>query len=382
MTRFIESIQIQNLLSFGPDTEPLELGDLNVLIGPNGSGKSNFLDIIYLLRSLTHNFKDGILNLGGYASIRRTNSEFSTPSIQAVFEFPLDFVPKISYSFSFFSTGFSSPFVMSEVLSSQSGEVYSYINNSAEYIDESGKVENLDYLDFSDSVFTQLKDRARFRDITYLSYYLSRISIYSKWVFGRNSAIRSPQRTDLRNDILDEDSFSNLGLVLNKLSSNLSVKNQIRDSITKIYDGAKDIHFPIEGGTILMSLEESGSYIPASRLSDGTLRYLTLLAILLAPDPPPVICIEEPELGLHPDLISTVAELLVSASKRTQVIVTTHSALLIDALSTTPESILVCEKRDGATEIKRLDERILKGWVKDYGLGELWTSGQIGGNRW
>jgi predicted ATPase len=75
------------------------------------------------------------------------------------------------------------------------------------------------------------------------------------------------------------------------------------------------------------------SPIPATRLSDGTLRFLAMAALLLMPAPPPLICIEEPELGLHPDALSLVAELLVSASARTQLIVTTHSDALVSALT-------------------------------------------------
>ena len=92
--------------------------------------------------------------------------------------------------------------------------------------------------------------------------------------------------------------------------------------------------------------------------------------------------IEEPELGLHPDLLPTVADLLVSASERSQLVVTTHSDALVDALTDTPESVIVCEKHDGQTEMGRLDKADLAKWLKDYTLGNLWSSGQIGGNRW
>jgi predicted ATPase len=74
---------------------------------------------------------------------------------------------------------------------------------------------------------------------------------------------------------------------------------------------------------------------------------LCLLAILCDPEPPPLVCIEEPELGLHPDILPKLADLLVSASERTQLIVTTHSSLLVDAMTDRPESIVVCEKHQG-----------------------------------
>jgi predicted ATPase len=131
-------------------------------------------------------------------------------------------------------------------------------------------------------------------------------------------------------------------------------------------------------------LEEKylNSAIPLARLSDGTVRWLSLLSILLNPDPPPLVCIEEPELGFHPDMIQELAKLLVGASQRSQVIVTTHSDKLLEFLSEQPESVIVCEKHSGATCMQRLDKEQLAGWLDRYSLGELWRKGEIGGNRW
>jgi predicted ATPase len=87
-------------------------------------------------------------------------------------------------------------------------------------------------------------------------------------------------------------------------------------SLAKLYEGAEDVQFSIDGGNVLLFLEEKGGReIPATRLSDGTLRYLCLLAILLHPDPPPLVAIEEPELGLHPDLLPHVDGNADSAGK-------------------------------------------------------------------
>lgn len=100
------------------------------------------------------------------------------------------------------------------------------------------------------------------------------------------------------------------------------------------------------------------------------------------PEPPPLIAIEEPELGLHPDIQGQLANLLLEASERTQLVVTTHSDILVDALTESPETIVVCEKNDGCTRLERLDSEKLKPWLAKYRLGELWTGGEIGGTRW
>lgn len=120
--------------------------------------------------------------------------------------------------------------------------------------------------------------------------------------------------------------------------------------------------------------------VPATRLSDGTLRFLGLLAFLLAPVPPPLVCIEEPELGLHPDATSIVADLLVEASQRTQLIVTTHSDALVSALTEHAESVLVCDHNGEGTTLNRVESDKLKFWMQKFRLGEIWRIGKLGGN--
>jgi predicted ATPase len=95
-----------------------------------------------------------------------------------------------------------------------------------------------------------------------------------------------------------------------------------------------------------------------------------------------LVCLEEPELGLHPDLIGKLADLLIDASHRMQLIVTTHSDILVDGLTKVPEAVVVCEKHGGSTTMTRRTSGDLAIWLKDYGLGQLWLRGEIGGNRW
>jgi len=105
----------------------------------------------------------------------------------------------------------------------------------------------------------------------------------------------------------------------------------------------------IEGGTVRLFLREGSIRVPATCLSDGTLRYLGLLAILCHPTPLPLLCIEAPELGLHPDILPPLSDLLREASERCQLVITTHSDVLVDALTDTPDAVTVCEKHGGQT---------------------------------
>ena len=187
-----------------------------------------------------------------------------------------------------------------------------------------------------------------------------------------------------RNDIL-EDGADNLILVLSNILPR--IEDRFVDALRQLYEGVDGIYATVRDGNLLLSLKESGGrLITTARLSDGTLRYMTLLSILLHPDPPPLVAIDEPELGLHPDLIPEIAELLVEASGRMQLVVTTHSRMLVDALTEHPSSVVVCTKENGESQFERLDEAHLKQWLESYGasatLGDLWSSGDIGGNRW
>jgi predicted ATPase len=160
---------------------------------------------------------------------------------------------------------------------------------------------------------------------------------------------------------------SNLGLILNDLQNRRETKRALLERLRLVYEGIEDVTTKVQGGTIQILFHEEGlsNPIPATRLSDGTLHYLCLLTVLL-----------------HPDIIPKVAELLIDASKRTQLIVTTHSETLISALSEIPESIVVCERDDRGTQLRRLDPENLKEWLDRYRLGDLWAKGEIGGNRW
>ena len=115
----------------------------------------------------------------------------------------------------------------------------------------------------------------------------------------------------------------------------------------------------------------------AGQLSDGTLRFIALTTALLQPDPPATILVDEPELGLHPYALNLFAGLVKKAATRTQVIVSTQSAPLLDNFDA--DDIIVVERKEGASTFERLSSEKLQEWLKDYSLGELWQKNVIGG---
>ena len=396
----IKKLKLENFLSFGPEAVDLELGRLNVFIGPNGSGKSNLIEAINLLQATPMDLAKPIRELGGAGEwIWKGGRGGSEASIEAIVEND----PKLSRTMSlFYSLEFREEsrrlYVFSELIKNVTSDP-EHENPSLLFVNYNGKAViniwkgdnkirrklKIDQIDTGQSILSQRKDPDQFPELTYLGHAFGGIRIYRDWSFGRNAPTRLPQRPDLPNKRVEENA-SNLGLVLNDLQRDPSSKKKFLEFLCNLYEGISDFGVHIEGNAIQVFLEEGDITVPATRLSDGTLRYLYLLAILCHPgnstENSTLICIEEPELGLHPDILPSLADVLRDASERVQIIVTTHSDRLVDALTDVPESVFITEKHDGQTTIERLSKADLKVWLEKYSLGELWTRGSLGGNRW
>ena len=386
----IKTIRLQNLLSFGPDTPELEMRPLNVLIGPNGSGKSNFIEAVGLLQAAPRDLAGAIREGGGIGDwIWRGEPKASTARIEVRVENPKN-QKGLYYRLVFGEKGqrFDVTDELIETAKPFDGHDTPYIyfayRNGVPYLnvkDSGDRGMQREDIDAEQSILSQYKDRYHYPELTYLAEVLESIRFYREWTSGRHALPRLSQKPSLPNDFLSEDG-TNLALLLNRFGFEPRLKSRIRKELRKLYEGVSDFGANIDSGTVQLFLQEGNISMKANRLSDGTLRYLSLLAILCHPQPPPLVCIEEPELGLHPDILPTLADLLREASERCQLVVTTHSDVLVDALTDTPESVVVCEKHNGGTEMRRLDKADLSDWLKDYCLGELWSKGELGGNRW
>lgn len=120
------------------------------------------------------------------------------------------------------------------------------------------------------------------------------------------------------------------------------------------------------------------TYFNAYQLSDGTLRFICLATLLLQPNLPQTIIIDEPELGLHPVAVNKLAALIKKASAKTQIIISTQSVNLVDNFG--PQDIIVVDRKDNATVFNRLDAESLDVWLKDYSLGEIWERMSLAGS--
>lgn len=385
-------ITLSNLLSFGPDPVSLHLPELTLLIGPNGSGKSNLIEAISLMRSTavpgTARESDlrGVVRRGGGAREWLWKGRFALPATLELTLLGPKIVPPLQHKLVFNDGPDGSLQLEDEQIEGIGDDVVNFYSfRKGRPILRSSRKRNQklspESLDLNASILSQRRDPEQFPEIASLADFYEQVRIYREWAFGRNTIYRSPQRADMRSDRLEED-FCNLALFLSRLRRTPRAKAEIVEGLQELYDGVTDFDVIVEGGTVQLFLTEGDFSIPATRLSDGTLRYLALLAILCDPTPPPLVCIEEPELGLHPDILPKLADRLVDASRRMQLIVTTHSDVLVDAMTERPETVVVCEKHEGVTSLQRLAQRDLEAWLESYRLGGLWIKGHIGGTRW
>ena len=350
---FIERLQVKGLLSFGPDGIDLPLAPLNVIIGPNGSGKSNLLQVLALLKITGGGRYHFLSGSGEWQDLFWEGPPDTDRDAQAmatvVVATPRQLEEPVAYSLEIGPPG-------------ANGTIP---RESVRRVFKSGEIGILPHDDISPD---------------YIHRQFGRMRLYRDWTFGALAPPRQGHSGGSNTNRLNENA-DDLAVVISGFAS--ARRKRMVECLDRFYGGIVDVTTPVQDGKASVVIEErSGRLIPAARLSDGTLRYLSLLTVLLDPEPPPLIGIEEPELGLHPDVVFGLAPLLVEASERTQLIVTTHSPTLIDALTDYPSSVVVCDKYDGQTRFRRLNPEVLEVWKDEPGLGDVWIAGGIGGNPW
>jgi len=391
---FLESLRLDGLLSFAPGSQEVPLRNLNVLIGPNGSGKSNLIEAVELLRATPTAFAQAIRDGGGAREWlwKGDGGGRGSATIEARLHWP-QWTP-LRYRLSFVANGTRTE-VVDEALEeaekheTDAKDVYFYYRfqngrpalNVREKKDGQPMRRSLkrEKLAPDESVLSQVRDPDRYPELAWCADGFASILTFREWTFGRYAGLREPQKTDLPDSVLLPDA-RNLALVLNQIEHS-GAGTRLEELMRRFLPRFRRLSTLVQGGTIQFFLHEDGCKepIPATRLSDGTMRFLAMCAALLSPTPPSLLCIEEPELGLHPDALAVFAELLVEASDRMQIIVTTHADSLVSALTEHLESVLVCEHR-GGTKLTRLESAPLRHWLEEYRLGDLWRMGELGGN--
>jgi predicted ATPase len=375
-------------------------GDLNVLIGPNASGKSNLLRVLELLNSAAQGgMSKYIQEEGGMEPIvwdGRTNQirlRIKTSPLASWMDLETG-ASTYDYELDLGRLGDSSAYRIDRELlvrlsRFQEGEaphpsklferdllhtfVYSHENNSIELPTRYGAEDESILAIAPGLVPTNSKIYEYQRE-------LASWRMHQYFDTRREAPIRAPQITRLEKQV-DPDG-QNLVSVLHTLySTDRDFKEEIRTAMLAAFgEDFHEIVFPPAADQRIQlrirwrSLKREQS---AADLSDGTLRFLFLLTILAHPSPPPLIAIDEPEIGLHPSMLSIIAEYAREASSRTQVILTTHSPEFLDAFGEEVPTTTVVERRDGETQLRVVSGDELTHWLKQYTLGELYRSKEL-----
>jgi predicted ATPase len=317
----IKNIKVSNFKSF--DVLEVDLHPLNIVIGANAAGKSNFLEIFRFVRDISeHGVENAVSLQGGMEYLANLRIGASRP---VALEILLDEHP-VGFGFLLLAIDYPPGF---------RGEVAA--------------------------------DLRRF---------LGPLAVFDLDPKLPKKATPITGKADLEPD------GSNLAIVLRNLLQNEETRKQLTLILRDLLPFVADLKVDrFADKSLLISLEESfsaGSYLPASFLSDGTI-HLTALILALYFDKAPVVIIEEPERNIHPHLISKVAAMLVDASRKKQVIVTTHNPELVKH-ARLEDLLLVRRDAEGFSRISRPAENAqLKVFLEnDLGVDELYVQDLLG----
>jgi predicted ATPase len=336
---------------------------LNVLIGANATGKSNFLQALELLPAAAEGtLEQTILDRGGMAPLMWDgvaskiclSSSFKLGS----YTLTLSRVPK---------TGAFE--ITDERVVSPSG---------AELITRSW-AELANALEPSEAMLSSRLDPNETPEARSIQQALSGWSLHHDLPTDQTAPVRRSSVTRSKNRLARTG--EDLTPVLHTLyEQSREFENAVDDAMTAAFPNDYDklkFESSLDRGHISVAVRWRGArrQPDASELSDGTLRFLMLLAILANPDPPPLIAIDEPETGLHPRMLSIVAEYAVMASRGSQVILSTHSPVFLDAFEDTKPAVTVFEWEQDHTVMGAIEGEQLQRWLEDYTLGNFAFSG-------
>ncbi|HUB16552.1 MAG TPA: AAA family ATPase [Acetobacteraceae bacterium] len=346
----------------------LDLRPLNVVIGANGAGKSNLIGAFRLLgQILRERLQAYVLQQGGAASILHYGPKVS---------------PNMSMRFNFAPNNFVYKFVLAPTVR----DTLYFIEEATRYNNPDPLPDQWQRLGSSGHEEAYLPEAANGprQDYKLMMRAMQKWAVYHFHDTSDTSPPKLTQDVD-DNRVLRADA-SNLAAFLYGLQMQHPTEfRRITEHVQRIAPFFAEFQLaPLARSPSKIKLEwrhrQSDGYFDGSSLSDGTLRFICLAALLLQPKSlkPSVILIDEPELGLHPAAITLLAEMLREAtSDCVQILAATQSVTLLDHL--TPEEVIIAEQVDGASTFKRLDEGSLHSWLEDYSLGELWLKNVLGG---
>ncbi|MEH7887582.1 AAA family ATPase [Elizabethkingia meningoseptica] len=345
----------------------LELKPINILIGSNGVGKSNFLSFFKLVNNLYERRLQNYVGRQGGADNLLYFGRNYTDEIYGKISFKdnIDSVHNNLYYFHLVPT-IEDSFIIGK-------EASGY---NVEWMDD-----NSGYFYSQNLNESAIKQSSSFRD-KYLRDYFESLKIFHFHDTGENSPLRKSSQLD-DNKYLKENG-SNLPAFLYYLKEKHPKHfNRIEKTVQSVApyferfdlqpDRLNEHNIRLEW----KEMNQSEGYFNALHLSDGTLRFIALVTLLMQPDLPKIIIIDEPELGLHPFAINKLAALIRKASAESQVIISTQSINFVDNFE--PEEIITVDRENNASVFAHLNSDNLNNWLSDYTLGDLWQKNVIKG---
>jgi len=371
-------------------------GRLNLLVGPNGSGKSNLIHCLELVSRVARGqLEKTLADQGGVVPVLWDHKPGSCGwrlRIDPVDE-PRDRI-KDALTFEFEMSQFRGSSAY-EITKDSLGNWHKYEQGTESnpywiftrdrkraYLFDQGE-EKLarppDGYDENESLLSQVVGRRK-RIPTLAPGVLASWNVHHDVQVERGSMMRQPATTQFTKKLAADG--SNLVTVLHTLyTGNREFRNLIDEGMKAGFGEEYDrLEFqPAAAQQIQLAVQwkSSGQPHAGSDLSDGTLRFLFLLAVLSHPEPATLIAVDEPETGLHPSMLPVIAEYAEAASERTQVILTSHSPEFLDAFTGSSPHVTVCHWEEGETHLYGLDSATLGRWLEQYRLGHMFTRGDL-----
>jgi predicted ATPase len=397
----IKKVRLQNFFSF--EGQEFELHpEANVFVGINGSGKSNVLKAFKLLQE---GLKRGLQRLiydqwGGYQAVKYLGAREDLPirltfeldhSALKAFNIPQNY--GLFYQLEIVSVSNTSNYYVNEYLFADT-QGSSPMITFLRMVQGVGTIRTLnpstskwkeyayESVDHQELALPTVFHPKGLPEISSVMDILAKIKVYDYFDTTTSSLIRRPVIATSEKSLTQNG--SNLTQVLNTIKiEDKDNYRQIIASLKSVNDHFAGIDFNMIGGNIELMLEESQykRSVHVTHVSDGTLRFLCLMAIFFNENRGSFICIDEPELGLHPDMISSIKKAMETSYGKTQYLITTHSDHLLDLFDL--ENIRVVEKDDNnASHVKSLDPKKFEGWYENFSPGRMWRMGDFGGNRY
>jgi len=360
-------------------------GSLNILIGPNASGKSNLLRFFEMVSASARGELEKYVQREG--GMEPLVWDGSAPVIEFLVELARqDHVPNGSrYGLALKRLGKGSAFRIGyEFLGDIETPNSKWIERSPGYtVLHSEEQREIVLTDTSEvetmlsAVGGPLSPSKRAREI---KEKLESWTVHQNLNTGPDSVIRMPSVASFSKRVAPD--AQNLISVLHTLySSDRDFERDVDAAMSAAFgEEYEKLLFPPDADQRVQlrirwkSLKRAQ---PAADLSDGTLRFLFLLAVLGNPNPPSMIAIDEPDTGLHPGMLPIIAEYATAAATRAQVILTTHSPAFLDAFRESTPTITVVGSVEGKTHLQLLSDEKLAYWLKQYTLGEIFRTGEL-----